>query len=77
MNNLSRDKQVEIIGMLCEGVGQRAVARLTNTDRKTVARLALAVGTGADCVRAGRLQHPARSIPRNGWSPAGLSLSTH
>jgi IS1 family transposase len=46
MNNLSRDKQIEIIGMLCEGVGQRAVSRLTNTDRKTVARLAFAVGRG-------------------------------
>jgi IS1 family transposase len=47
MNILSRDKQIEIIGALCEGVGQRAVARLTDTDRKTVARLALAVGRGA------------------------------
>ena len=47
MNNLSRDKQIEIIGMLCEGVGQRAVSRLTDTDRKTIARLALAVGRGA------------------------------
>ena len=46
MNNLSRDKQTEIIAALCEGVGQRAVSRLTDTDRKTVARLALAVGTG-------------------------------
>ena len=46
MNNLPRDKQIEIIGMLCEGVGQRAVSRLTGTDRKTVARLALAIGTG-------------------------------
>ena len=26
MNNLPRDKQIEIIAMLCEGVGQRAVA---------------------------------------------------
>jgi IS1 family transposase len=32
--------------MLCEGVGQRAVSRLTDTDRKTVARLALAIGRG-------------------------------
>lgn len=47
MNNLSRDKQIEIIGALCEGVGQRAVARLTDTDRKTVARLAFAIGRGA------------------------------
>jgi IS1 family transposase len=47
MNILPRDKQIEIIAALCEGVGQRAVARLTDTDRKTVARLALAVGRGA------------------------------
>jgi IS1 family transposase len=46
MNILPRDKQIEIIGMLCEGVGQRAVSRLTETDRKTVARLALAIGKG-------------------------------
>ena len=46
MNILPRDKQIEIIAALCEGVGQRAVSRLTDTDRKTVARLALAVGRG-------------------------------
>jgi IS1 family transposase len=46
MNNLPRDKQTEIIGMLCEGVGQRAVSRLTGTDRKTIARLAFAIGRG-------------------------------
>jgi IS1 family transposase len=44
--NLSREKQIEIISALCEGIGQRAVARLTDTDRKTVARLALRVGRG-------------------------------
>ena len=46
MNILPRDKQVKVIAMLCEGVGQRAVSRLTGTDRKTVARLAFAVGKG-------------------------------
>ncbi len=46
MNILPLDKQTEIIGALCEGVGQRAVSRLTGADRKTVARLALAVGKG-------------------------------
>jgi IS1 family transposase len=46
MNFLSREKQIEIIAALCEGVGQRAVTRLTGTDRKTVARLALRVGRG-------------------------------
>jgi IS1 family transposase len=47
MSILPCDKQIEIIAALCEGVGQRAVARLTDTDRKTVARLALAIGQGA------------------------------
>src|SRR5271154_2283015 len=47
MNNLPHDKQIEIIAALCEGVGQRAVARLTDTDRKTVARLAFNIGRGA------------------------------
>ena len=39
MNYLSREKQIEIIAALCEGVGQRAVTRLTGTDSKTVARV--------------------------------------
>jgi IS1 family transposase len=47
MNVLSASKQVEIISALCEGIGQRAVSRLTDTDRKTIARLALRVGHGA------------------------------
>src|SRR5712691_7602860 len=46
MNILTRDKQIDIIAGLCEGVGQRAVARLADVDRKTVARLALQVGKG-------------------------------
>jgi hypothetical protein len=46
VNNLSRQKQIEVIAALCEGVGQRAVTRLTGFDRKTVARLALRVGLG-------------------------------
>ena len=46
MNILSREKQIEIVAALCEGVGQRAVSRLTGTDRKTVARLALRIGRG-------------------------------
>jgi IS1 family transposase len=47
MNVLPRHKQIEIIAALCEGIGQRAVSRITNTDRKTVARLALRVARGA------------------------------
>lgn len=46
MNVLSRDKQIEIIAALTEGLGMRATTRLTGVDRKTVARLALRVGRG-------------------------------
>jgi IS1 family transposase len=46
VNVLSRDKKIEIIAALCEGISQRAVTRLSDTDRKTVARLALQVGRG-------------------------------
>jgi hypothetical protein len=61
---ISRAKQIEIIAALCEGVGQRAVARLADVDRKTVARLALQVGKGCAelhdrrvvGVRTGRLE---------------------
>jgi IS1 family transposase len=44
MNILSRDKQVEVLAALCEGVGIRATARLTGVNRKTVAHLALQIG---------------------------------
>lgn len=47
MNFLDKGKRAEIISALCEGMGIRATARLTNTNRKTVARLALQVGIGA------------------------------
>jgi IS1 family transposase len=46
MNILSRDKQIDIVAALCEGMGQRAAARLADVDRKTVARIALQVGKG-------------------------------
>jgi IS1 family transposase len=46
MNILSRDKQIDIIASLTEGVGIRATARLTGVNRETVATLALRVGRG-------------------------------
>ncbi|MCS3758669.1 transposase [Bradyrhizobium centrosematis] len=46
MNVLSRDKQVEVIAALCEGVGIRTASRLTGVNRGTVASLALRVGMG-------------------------------
>jgi IS1 family transposase len=46
MNILNRDKQIAIIGALCDGLGIRATARITGTDRGTVAALALRIGRG-------------------------------
>src|ERR1700680_1314231 len=47
MNILSRDKQIQVISALCEGMGVRACSRITGVDRGTVAALALRVGRGA------------------------------
>ena len=46
MNVLSREKQIEVIAALCEGVGIRTAARLTGVNRGTVGSLALRVGMG-------------------------------
>ena len=46
MNFLSRDKQVEVISALTEGLGIRATARITGVNRETVGKLALQVGRG-------------------------------
>jgi IS1 family transposase len=46
MNILSRDKQIEVIATLTEGLGIRATARLTGVNRETVGTLALRVGRG-------------------------------
>jgi hypothetical protein len=36
MNHLSREKQIEVVAALCEGVGIRTAARLTGVNRGTV-----------------------------------------
>lgn len=64
MNILPRDKQIEVIAALCDGLGVRAVSRITGVNRGTVAALALKVGRGAAelhdrmmvGVRTGRLE---------------------
>jgi hypothetical protein len=53
MNVLSRDKQIEVIAALCEGVGIRTASRLTGVNRGTVANLALRVGLGCMELSAG------------------------
>ena len=44
--HLTRDKQIEIIAALTEGLGIRATARITGVNRETVGTLALRVGKG-------------------------------
>jgi IS1 family transposase len=64
MNILSRDKQIEIIAALTEGVSIRSVERLTGVHRDTIMRLGARVGHGCAelhdrmmvGVRAGRLE---------------------
>jgi IS1 family transposase len=46
MNILPREKQIEVIAALCEGVGIRTASRLTGVNRGTVGSLALRVGLG-------------------------------
>lgn len=46
VNVLPREKQIEVIAALCDGLGVRAVSRITGVNRGTVASLALKVGRG-------------------------------
>lgn len=46
MNNLPRDKQIDIIAALTEGMSIRAVERLTGVHRDTIMRLGARVGRG-------------------------------
>jgi len=46
MNVLPREKQIEVIAALCDGLGIRAVSRITGVNRGTVAALALRMGRG-------------------------------
>src|SRR5579863_1694791 len=46
MNILSREQQIAVISALTEGLGIRAVARITGVNRETVGKLAYQVGRG-------------------------------
>src|SRR5688572_26609618 len=46
MNVLPRDKQIEIIAALTEGMSIRAIERLTGVHRDTIMRLGARVGRG-------------------------------
>jgi hypothetical protein len=76
MDFLPRDKQIEIIAALTEGMSIRSVERLTGVHRDTVMRLGARVGRGRRVARTG-LWTAVRSYdggarrggrhPRAGW----------
>jgi len=55
MNILSRDKQLAVIAALVDGLGVRAVARITHVNRGTVAALALKIGRGCAALHDGKM----------------------
>lgn len=55
MNILPRDKQIEVIATLVDGLGIRAVSRITGVNRGTVAALALKVGRGCAALHDGMM----------------------
>jgi IS1 family transposase len=55
MNVLSRNKQIEVIAALCDGLGVRAASRITGVNRGTVADLALKVGRGCAALHDGKM----------------------
>lgn len=69
MNNLSREKQIEVITALCEGVGIRTAARLTGFNRGTVASLALPVNGKAPLEQGFQLtiKETVESLEKDGY----------
>src|SRR5262245_3877561 len=55
MNVLPRDKQIEVIAALVDGLGVRAASRITGVNRGTVAALALKVGRGCAALHDGMM----------------------
>src|SRR5437667_11532489 len=48
MNNLTRDRQIEILAALTEGMSIRSIERLTGVHRDTIMRLGARVGRGCE-----------------------------
>lgn len=70
MNVLPPAKRATVLASLCEGVGIRATARITETNRETVARLALEVGEACQRLHDDRLVQlrPVRVELDEAWS---------
>jgi len=73
MNILQRDKQIEVISALCEGVSIRATERLTGIHRDTIMRLGARVGAGCAALHDKTMRH--LQVPRieldKAWSFVG------
>ena len=67
MNNLSRDKQIEVVAALTEGLGIRAAARITGVNRETVGTLAF-----IQDLRERVIGYP--EISTDGWHPYKLAI---
>jgi IS1 family transposase len=56
-NVLATDKQIAIIGSLCEGSSIRAIERMTGVHRDTVMRLGVKVGTGCTAMMSDQMRN--------------------
>ena len=74
MNILSREKQIEVICALTEGLGIRATARITGVNRETVGKLALQVGRG--CAELHDRMMVGIRVNRIEWTSCGPSSAT-
>ena len=70
MNILPRDKQVEAIAALCEGVSIRATERLTGVNRGTILSLEVRVGGGCAMLHDATMRglHVSRIELDEAWS---------
>ena len=68
MNVLPRQKQIEVIAALCEGVGIRTASRLTGVNRGTVGSFALRVGRGCQELHDRLMVGIRTERPRHGHS---------
>ncbi len=69
MNILTREKQIEVIAALCDGLGVRAAARITGVNRGTVAALALKLGHG--CAELHDRMMVGLRVSRWNWTSCG------
>src|SRR6266849_5410338 len=56
-NVLSTDKQIAIIGALCEGSSIRSIERITGVHRDTIMRLGVRVGQGCTALMDAKMRN--------------------